>query len=264
MNTIYFRAACAAMLLLAASGPSAALAQQNAGVTVVVNGNTMQFDQPPVEQAGRVFVPLRGIFEQLGASVVYQNGQINATGRGHNVALQIGSTNATVNGQTQTLDSPPFVEGSRTLVPLRFVAQALGANVDWNNNTSTVTITGGRGPGYNGGDRGPGYNGGGNNGGYNPQPRPPMNANAYLSNREPQGLAQGRMPVISANFAVPIRRDSLRVSLDGYDITSNVNFDENGFHYMTRRPLGPGSHTVRVTGTTRDGGQFDTAWDFRV
>lgn len=259
MNTISFRAACAAMLLLAASGPSAVLAQQNAGVTVVVNGSTMQFDQPPLEQAGRVFVPLRGIFEQLGASVVYQNGQINATGDGRNVALQIGSTNATVNGQTQTLDSPPFVEGSRTLVPLRFVAQALGANVDWNNNTSTVTITGGgRGPRYNGG----GSNGGGSNGGYNG--RPTMNANAYLSNREPQGLAQGRMPVISANFAVPIRRDSVRISLDGYDITSSVNFDENGFQYTTRRPLGPGSHTVRVIGTTRDGGQFDTAWDFRV
>jgi Copper amine oxidase N-terminal domain len=251
MNTAFFRAAvCAAMLLLAASGPSAVLAQQSVGVTVVVNGSTMQFDQPPVEQAGRVFVPLRGIFEQLGASVVYQNGQINATGDGRNVSLQIGSTNATVNGQTQTLDSPPFVEGSRTLVPLRFVAQALGANVDWNNNTSTVTITGG-------GNRGGG-------GGYNPRPRPPMNATAYLSNREPQGLAQGHMPVISADFAVPVQRSSVRISLDGYDITSNVNFNGNGFEYTTRRPLSPGSHTVRVTGTTRDGGQFDTAWDFRV
>jgi hypothetical protein len=249
MNTKSFPAACAAMLLLAASVPSAVLAQQSVGVSVVVNGNTMQFDQPPVEQAGRVFVPLRGIFEQLGASVVYQNGQINATGDGRNIALQIGSTNATVNGQTQTLDSPPFVEGSRTLVPLRFVAQALGANVDWNNNTSTVTITGG-------GNRGGG-------GGYNSRPRPPMNAQAYLSNRQPQGLT-GRMPTISADFAVPIQRDSVRVSLDGSDVTSNVNFNGNGFAYTTRRPLGPGSHTVRVTGTTRGGGQFDTAWDFRV
>lgn len=240
------------MLFLAASGPSAALAQQNVGVTVVVNGNTMQFDQPPVEQAGRVFVPLRGIFEQLGASVVYQNGQINATGDGRNVSLQIGSSNATVNGQTQTLDSPPFVEGSRTLVPLRFVAQALGANVDWNNNTSTVTISGS------------GYRGGGGGAGYNPRPQPPMNAQAYLSNRQPQGLAQGRMPVISADFTVPIQRGTVRVSLDGYDITSNVYFNGNGFQYTTRRPLSPGSHTVRVIGTTRNGGQFDTAWDFRV
>ncbi len=249
MNTKSIYAVCAAMLLLAASGPSAVLAQQSVGVTVVVNGNTMQFDQPPLEQAGRVFVPLRGVFEQLGASVVYQNGQINATGDGRNVALQIGSTNATVNGQPQTLDSPPFVQGSRTLVPLRFVAQALGANVDWNNNTSTVTITGG-------GNRGGG-------GGYNSRPRPPMNAQQYLSNREPQGLA-GRMPTISADFVVPIQRDSVRVSLDGYDVTSNVDFNGNGFQYTARRPLGSGSHTVRVTGTTRSGGQFDTAWDFRV
>lgn len=239
------------MLLLAASGPSAVLAQQSVGVTVVVNGSPMQFDQPPVEQAGRVFVPLRGIFEQLGASVVYQNGQINATGDGRNISLQIGSTNATVNGQSQTLDSPPFVEGSRTLVPLRFVAQALGANVDWNNSTSTVTITGGANRGGAGG------------GGYNPKPRPPMNAQAYLNNREPQGLV-GRTPTISADFAVPIQRDSVRISLDGYDVTSSVDFSGNGFRYTTRRPLGPGSHTVRVVGMTRDGAQFDTAWDFRV
>src|ERR1700678_367052 len=131
-------AACAASMILAASALAVpALAQQSVGVTVIVNGNTMSFDQPPVEQAGRVFVPLRGVFEQLGASVVYQNGQINATGDGRTVSLQIGSTQATVDGQSQTLDQAPFVEGSRTLVPLRFVAQALGASVDWNNNTST-------------------------------------------------------------------------------------------------------------------------------
>ncbi len=126
------------------SGAARGARTKSADVTVIVNGSRMNFDQPPIEQAGRVFVPLRGIFEQLGASVVYQNGTINATGDGRNVSLQIGSNQATVDGQSQTLDSPPFVEGSRTLVPLRFVAQALGAPVDWNNNTSTVTIDGGR------------------------------------------------------------------------------------------------------------------------
>lgn len=278
MNTLPFRAACAAMLFLGASLPTAVLAQQNAVVTVVVNGSTMQFDQPPVEQAGRVFVPLRGIFEQLGASVVYQNGTINATGDGRNVSLQIGSTNATVNGQPQSLDSPPFVQGARTLVPLRFVAQALGANVDWNNNTSTVTITGGNrggggGPGYNGR---PGYNGGpGNNGGpgYNGpyiggngnDNGPPLsNPNAYLSNREPQGVVQGRAPVIAANFTVPVRRDSLRITLDGNDVTSLVNFSQSGFQFTPGRPLYPGSHAVRISGVTRGGGAFNTGWDFRV
>lgn len=238
------------MLLLAASGPSAVLAQQSAGVTVVVNGSTMQFDQPPLEQAGRVFVPLRSIFEQLGATVVYQNGQINATGDGRNVSLQIGSTNATVNGQSQTLDSPPFVQGSRTLVPLRFVAQALGANVDWNNNTSTVTITGS-------GNRG------GGGGGYNGPPRPPMNPASFLVNRRPTGyVAPGSG--ISADFARPVRRDSVRITLDGADITGYATINSNGFDFSPRRPLVPGPHRVSVSGVAANGTPFSTGWDFHV
>src|SRR5262249_2519893 len=108
-------AAIAAMVLPAAPG----LAQSS--VTVIVNGQTMSFDQPPIVRNGRVFVPLRGIFEQLGASVVYANGQINATGNNRTVSLTIGSTQATVNGQSQILDVAPFIVGSRTLVPLRFI-----------------------------------------------------------------------------------------------------------------------------------------------
>src|SRR5580700_2428677 len=91
-----------------------------AAVTIVVNGATVSFDQPPIERGGRVFVPLRGVFERLGASVVYDNGTINATGNGRNVQLKIGSTRAIVNGVTQQLDVAPFLVGARTLVPLRF------------------------------------------------------------------------------------------------------------------------------------------------
>ena len=63
-------------LALARVLPVSAPAQS--AVSVFVNGQRMSFDQPPIVQSGRVFVPLRGVFEQLGASVVYNNGQINA------------------------------------------------------------------------------------------------------------------------------------------------------------------------------------------
>jgi hypothetical protein len=262
MNTLsFFRAAGAAVLLLIASGPSVAFGQQATGVAVVVDGNRMQFDQPPIERAGRVFVPLRGIFEQLGASVVYQNGVINATGNGRNVSLQIGSTNATINGQPQILDSPPFVEGNRTLVPLRFVAQALGAHVDWNNSTSTVYITGGH---YHGGPN----QGGPNRPGFGPGPGqpvpPPMNPGAaFLANRSPVGRANP-LSTISATFTQPVRPGSLRVMIDNTDITSFITFSGNGFQYVTRRPLVPGTHTVNITGVTLSGTPFNTGWDFRV
>ena len=147
-------ATMAAMLLL---GMCSVAARADAPA-IVVNGQTASFDQPPIEQAGRVFVPLRGVFEQLGATVVYDNGLINANGNGRSISLHIGSTQAMVNGQTQMLDVAPFMIGGRTLVPLRFVAQALGATVTWDQNSNTVRINGGgRGNGNgngNGNDNG--------------------------------------------------------------------------------------------------------------
>jgi len=112
-------------------------------VTVLVNGSPISFAQPPITRDGRVFVPLRGIFERLGASVVYANGNINATGNGRNVHLTIGSTQASVNGQPVTIDVAPFIVGATTLVPLRFIAQSLGAGVNWNAANNTVAINGG-------------------------------------------------------------------------------------------------------------------------
>src|ERR1700744_6021442 len=111
-------------------------------MSVTLNGRPLNLGPAPQERAGRVFVPLRGVFEQLGASVVYQDGTINAEGRGNrSVSLHIGSTQATVNGQPQTIDVAPFIIGASTYVPLRFVSQALGANVDWDGANRVVVIT---------------------------------------------------------------------------------------------------------------------------
>lgn len=110
-------------------------------VSVVIDGSPMSFsDQPPLDQSGRIFVPMRAIFERLGAEVIYNNGTINATRGSRTVALAIGSQSATVNGQPVQLDSPPFLIGDRTLVPLRFVSQALGARVSWDENRATAFI----------------------------------------------------------------------------------------------------------------------------
>ena len=123
--------------LLGLFPPGRALASN---VRIIVNGQEVTFDQPPIERSGRVFVPLRGVFERLGASVVYDNGLINASGNGRNIQLHIGSTSATVNGQTTYLDVAPFLVGARTLVPLRFISESLGANVNYDGNSQTVTV----------------------------------------------------------------------------------------------------------------------------
>lgn len=117
-----------------------ALAQQ---VTVIINGSPAQFDQPPVMQGGRVLVPMRGIFERMGASVVYipQGQQIRATSGQTMVELQIGSREARINGRPTQLDVPAQTVGGRTVVPLRFISESLGAQVRWDNPSSTVSIS---------------------------------------------------------------------------------------------------------------------------
>lgn len=247
MNSTIARPAAA--WLLAASflfGGTALQASAQQAVTIVINGQQVGFDQPPVERAGRVFVPLRGVFQRLGASVVYSNGVINATGNGRNVSLRIGSNQATVNGQTQYLDVAPFLIGARTLVPLRFVAQALGATVDWNNNTRTVTING-------------------NGGTYNtPQSTPPPNRSFYLTNKRPTGAIRTQSPAIHANFSEPIARNTMHVYIDGRDVTNDVYANVNGFDVTPPTPLSPGHHRVRVTGVTQAGASFQTGWPFVI
>jgi hypothetical protein len=120
----------------------AALGQQQ--IQVVVNGNPVQFEgQGPEMNGDRVLVPLRGVLEQMGAHVDWNPATqtVSARRAGTNVMLHIGETTASVNGEPVTLDVPAQIVGGSTMVPLRFVGEALGENVHWNAATSTVTIT---------------------------------------------------------------------------------------------------------------------------
>ncbi len=113
----------------------------SAQYTVSINGTPLNLSPEPIERGGRVFVPLRGVFEQLGASVVYANGQINATGNGRTISLTVGSTQAIVDGAPQLLEIAPFIVGDSAYVPLRFVSQAFGATVNYESSNRLVLIT---------------------------------------------------------------------------------------------------------------------------
>jgi len=108
-----------------------------------LNGRNLTFDQNPVLEEGRVLVPLRGIFENLGADVLYdpQTKQIKATRDGKVVELTLGERQAFVNGQQVYLDVPADTIAGRTMVPLRFVSEAMGADVKWRSATRTVAIS---------------------------------------------------------------------------------------------------------------------------
>ena len=117
---------------------------------VQVNGQSLTLAQPATQRGGRVFVPLRSIFESLGVGVAYDNGTINATAGDKTVQVKIGSNQAIVNGQQTYLDAAPYIVGGTTMVPLRFVSEALGAEVVYDKNTGAIDIAAAKPPIPNG------------------------------------------------------------------------------------------------------------------
>jgi len=118
-------------------------------ISVKLNGSQLSFDVPPTLDNGRTLVPLRAIFEAIGADVKWDGDTqtVTATKDGTVVALTIGSKTAYKNNGPVELDVPGKIINQRTLVPLRFVGEAFGSNVVWDGNTRTITITSGSGSG---------------------------------------------------------------------------------------------------------------------
>ncbi|MFJ7732128.1 stalk domain-containing protein [Lysinibacillus sp. NPDC097231] len=119
-----------------------ATAQAAKAITINVDGVQLKLDQPPVMIQGRVMLPLRAIFEALDATVDWnQKSQtVTAIKADTTVVLKIKSKVATINNQSVTLDVPAQILRGRTMVPVRFVSEALGQNVDWNSRDQIVTI----------------------------------------------------------------------------------------------------------------------------
>lgn len=120
-------------------------APQVADVSIVVGGQKLDNETPPITVNGRVLIPLRKVFNALGASVKYENKMIDSQRGQQTVQLSPGSNAAKINGQDVLLDVPPLLVGTVTYVPLRFVAQALGSNVAYDAAAKTVTVTPGEG-----------------------------------------------------------------------------------------------------------------------
>lgn len=110
---------------------------------VIVNENELKFDQPPYIENGTTMVPMRAIFEALGASVDYdtETKAITATKGSTVIKLFANSNTATVNGKEVTLTSPVANKNGTTMVPLRLVSEALGAEVSWDAESKIINIS---------------------------------------------------------------------------------------------------------------------------
>lgn len=125
------------ILILAVSSTSYA-----GNIKVVLNGNRLNLNAAPITKGGLVFVPLRGIFEKMGAGVNFDKseGKIIAKRGKTGIELTLGNSYAKVNGFSQRMLEPPFVLNGTTYVPLRFLSESMGAEVGWHPPTSTVFI----------------------------------------------------------------------------------------------------------------------------
>jgi hypothetical protein len=127
----------ATALLLLAAGPAAAQ------IRVDVNGRPVQFGAvQPARVSGRVLIPLRAVVESLGADIRWDGATQTVRGSkgSREFSLQIGSRNVIVNGGATMLDVPAQLVSGTTMVPLRFVAEALGAEVEWRGADQRVVI----------------------------------------------------------------------------------------------------------------------------
>lgn len=114
----------------------------NEKIKVYVNGRRILFDTDPMLVNSRTMVPVRAIFEALGATVAWDNNTNTAIGvlGGTTVKITIGQSYLLKNGEAKELDSPAFLTSGRTYVPARAIAESYDCTVEWDNDTRTVTI----------------------------------------------------------------------------------------------------------------------------
>ena len=111
---------------------------------IVINDAKATIDAAPIVENNRTFVPFRALAEAFGATVAFDEATqaVTAELNGVTVVMTIGSAEYTVNGVAKTADVAPFINGSRTMVPVRFVAEAFGIKVipTYDENGATADI----------------------------------------------------------------------------------------------------------------------------
>jgi transcriptional regulator CtsR len=114
-----------------------------------VNNQLKTMDTAPIILESRTLLPIRFVAEAIGANVIWNNNErkVTISLNGTTIELWIGVAYARVNGEIKLIDStntrvvPIIVEPGRTMLPMRFVSENMGAQVDWNSSKNEVTVT---------------------------------------------------------------------------------------------------------------------------
>lgn len=120
------------------------LAQYAPRLSVVVDGITLVSDPDPfIDSQNRLLIPLRAVAEGLGAQVDWEprSRRVTVKSSGTTLVFTLDSKVALVNGQERKMDTVPVIKNSRTVLPLRYAAEYLGAAVDWNGTMRRAVVT---------------------------------------------------------------------------------------------------------------------------
>ncbi|MBE7053793.1 MAG: hypothetical protein E7391_05895 [Ruminococcaceae bacterium] len=111
-------------------------------IKVIVDKEKLFLDVYPIIKNDRTLVPMRAIFEKLGATVDWDDKTktVIATKDGVEIKLTIDKDTAMINGLETKLDTPATIENSRTMVPVRFISEALGKTVEWDGENRYVIV----------------------------------------------------------------------------------------------------------------------------
>ncbi len=137
---------CLGITLLVSGAPSYGEAAP-AKTSIILDGYPLTFPIEPIIIEGRTMVPFRAIAEAMNIDIEWNAEDQSITARKGSgaavkvVRLQLNKTTAFVNGRTVALPIAPRAINGHTLIPLSFFSQQFGAQVSWNGNTRTVTIT---------------------------------------------------------------------------------------------------------------------------
>jgi hypothetical protein len=114
----------------------------NNPVYVKFNDDILGFDVPPIIEDGSTLVPMRFLFEQMGADVEWDSETQTATATLDNKALtfSIDNVNARINNKPAKMDVPARLVNGKTMVPLRFLSENMGYDVDWDADSRTAIV----------------------------------------------------------------------------------------------------------------------------
>ena len=147
MNIFKFKTLTALILCLSlviSTGTYSNAEETSSEITVALGGTELNFDvEPYVNDSYRTMVEVRGISEALGADITWDQETQTVTIVMNDMVLKlvIGQATYTINGESSAMDTESVVINGRTMVPVRFVSEALGMNVGWNASEKKVTIT---------------------------------------------------------------------------------------------------------------------------